>query len=41
MLAYQSYNVKSPLNGQVAAWVEMNAHRLPLDNTDFTATAGL
>lgn len=37
MLAYQSYNVKSPLNGQAAAWAEMNAARLPLENTDFAA----
>ena len=31
MLAYQSYNVKSPLNGEAARWVEENKHRLPLD----------
>jgi predicted Zn finger-like uncharacterized protein len=31
MLAYQSYNVKSPLNGAAARWVEENKHRLPLD----------
>ena len=31
MLAYQSYNVKSPLNGEAARWVEQNKHRLPLD----------
>ncbi len=32
MLAYQSYNVKSPLNGEAARWVEQNEDRLPLDN---------
>jgi predicted Zn finger-like uncharacterized protein len=32
MLAYQSYNVKSPLNGEAARWVEQNKERLPLDN---------
>jgi predicted Zn finger-like uncharacterized protein len=31
MLAYQSYNVKSPLNGEAARWVEQNKHRVPLD----------
>ncbi len=31
MLAYQSYNVKSPLNGEAARWVEENKDRLPLD----------
>lgn len=31
MLAYQSYNVKSPLNGEAARWVEENKHQLPLD----------
>jgi len=32
MLAYQSYNVKSPLNGEAARWVAQNEDRLPLDN---------
>jgi predicted Zn finger-like uncharacterized protein len=32
MLAYQSYNVKSPLNGEAARWVEENKHRVPLDS---------
>lgn len=31
MLAYQSYNAKSPLNGEAARWVEENKDRLPLD----------
>ena len=31
LLAYQSYNVKSPLNGEAARWVEQNESRLPLD----------
>jgi len=35
MLAFQSYNVKSPLNGEAAKWVEQNADKLPLDNFDF------
>ena len=32
MLAYQSYNVKSPLNGEAARWVEVNRDKLPLDD---------
>ena len=31
ILAYQSYNVKSPLNGEAARWVENHTHQLPLD----------
>ena len=31
MIAYQSYNTKSPLNGEAARWVEQNLARLPLD----------
>jgi ubiquitin-protein ligase len=31
MIAYQSYNTKSPLNGEAARWVEQNIARLPLD----------
>ena len=40
MLAYQSYNTKSPLNARAAAWAEANAARLPLDPTDFSAPPG-
>ena len=36
MLCYQSYNVKSPLNAQAAAWAESNVSRLPLDSKDLT-----
>ena len=31
MLAYQSYNTKSPLNGEAARWVDQNMENLPLD----------
>lgn len=31
MLSYQSYNVKSPLNGEAARWVDENRDQLPLD----------
>ncbi len=37
MLSFQSYNVKSPLNGEAAKWVEKNEHRLPVDNFDFSS----
>ena len=37
MITYQSYNVKSPLNGEAAAWAEQNEHRLPLEQVDLTA----
>ncbi len=31
ILAYQTYNVKSPLNGEAARWVEQHEDELPLD----------
>ncbi len=31
MIAYQSYNTKSPLNGEAARWVESHVDDLPLD----------
>ena len=37
MLSYQSYNVKSPLNAEAAAWAELNVGQLPLDRTDLSA----
>jgi ubiquitin-protein ligase len=37
MIAYQSYNVKSPLNAEAAAWAEQNAHLLPLEKQDLGA----
>ncbi len=35
MLAFQSYNIKSPLNGRAARWVEENERRLPVDPIEF------
>ena len=35
MLAYQSYNIKSPLNGEAAQWVEINADKVPLEEEEF------
>ncbi|MFN0051577.1 MAG: ubiquitin-conjugating enzyme E2 [Planctomycetales bacterium] len=34
MLAFQSYNTKSPLNGEAARWVDENQDRLPLDQVN-------
>ncbi len=36
MLAYQSYNTKSPLNGEAARWVEQHLAELPLDRVSMT-----
>lgn len=35
ILCFQSYNIKSPLNGHAARWVEENEHRLPVDREEF------
>ena len=37
MLAYQSYNLKSPLNGEAAKWVDKNRSRFPIDTMDFAS----
>jgi ubiquitin-protein ligase len=36
MLAYQSYNTKSPLNGAAARWVDENQDQVPTDPRDLT-----
>ncbi|MCE1245783.1 MAG: hypothetical protein LWY06_03970 [Firmicutes bacterium] len=35
MICYQSYNLKSPLNGEAAMWTDLNITSVPLDKTDF------
>lgn len=35
LLAFQSYNIKSPLNGAAAQWVEQHRDRLPIDAEEF------
>jgi hypothetical protein len=40
MITYQSYNTKSPLNGEAAAWAEQNQPRLPLENVDLAGSLG-
>jgi ubiquitin-protein ligase len=37
MLAYQSYNTRSPLNGEAARWTDQNLARLPLDAVSMAA----
>jgi ubiquitin-protein ligase len=36
ILSFQSYNLKSPLNGEAARWVAANEDKLPLDDYDFS-----
>jgi ubiquitin-protein ligase len=31
MLAYQAYNIKSPLDGEAAMWADLNVEKLPTD----------
>jgi ubiquitin-protein ligase len=31
MLAYQAYNIKSPLNAEAAMWADLNADKLPVE----------
>ncbi len=37
MIAYQAYNIKSPLNGEAAMWADLNQARLPTDARDLRA----
>jgi ubiquitin-protein ligase len=32
MIAYQTYNIKSPLNGDAAMWADLNPEALPIDS---------
>lgn len=34
MIAYQAYNVRSPLNAEAAMWADLNSATLPLDTQD-------
>ena len=36
MLAFQSYNLKSPLNAKAAEWAEKNLSLLPLEKADLS-----
>ncbi len=35
MLAYQAYNIRSPLNAQAAMWADLNTSKLPIDPRNF------
>ncbi|MCZ2157674.1 MAG: ubiquitin-conjugating enzyme E2 [Bryobacterales bacterium] len=39
MIAYQEYNVKSPLNGLAARWAAENPHLLPVDSREIAPPA--
>lgn len=34
MLAYQAFNIQSPLDGEAAMWADLNRHALPTDRRD-------
>jgi ubiquitin-protein ligase len=34
MIAYQAYNIKSPLNGEAAMWADLNPETFPVDSRD-------
>jgi ubiquitin-protein ligase len=34
MIAYQAYNIKSPLDGEAAMWADLHRDRLPTDSRD-------
>jgi ubiquitin-protein ligase len=37
MIAYQTFNIKSPLDGEAAMWADLNRHLLPTDPRDLLA----
>jgi ubiquitin-protein ligase len=37
MLAFQAYNIRSPLNAVAAMWADLNGERLPTDKRDLRA----
>jgi len=34
LIAYQAYNIRSPLDGAAAMWADQNSHLLPVDHRD-------
>lgn len=34
MIAFQAYNIQSPLDGEAAMWADLNRSRLPIDTRD-------
>lgn len=41
MLAYQAYNIRSPLNAVAAMWADLNGDKLPTDKRDLRSSAGV
>ncbi len=41
MIAYQAYNIKSPLNAQAAMWSDLNIKRLPIDSRNVAVVGEL
>ena len=39
MLAYQAYNIKSPLDGEAAMWADLHPDKLPTDNRNLHPAA--
>jgi tetratricopeptide (TPR) repeat protein len=37
MIAFQAYNIKSPLDGEAAMWADLNRNQLPIDKRDLRA----
>ncbi|MEM8874880.1 MAG: ubiquitin-conjugating enzyme E2 [Planctomycetota bacterium] len=37
MLAFQAYNIRSPLNGDAAMWADLNSEQFPIDPMDLRA----
>jgi ubiquitin-protein ligase len=40
MLAFQAYNIRSPLNAVAAMWADLNGEKLPTDKRDLRAGTG-
>ena len=36
LIAYQAYNIKSPLDAEAAMWADLNTSRLPVDERSMT-----
>lgn len=39
MIAYQAYNIRSPLDGEAAMWADLHPEHLPTDARDLSAQA--
>lgn len=39
MIAYQAYNIRSPLDGEAAMWADLNQTKLPLDTRNMRPAA--